>query len=91
MRGLERARGVINSGEYDMVILDEMNTALDCHLLKTSEVLTVIREKPASVELVLTGRYCPKSLFKYADLVTDMRKVKHPFDKGIPARRGIEY
>ena len=90
-RGFERARGIIKSGEYDMVILDEINTALDVGLLKTSEVLAVIREKPTSVELVLTGRYCPKSLFKYADLVTEMRKVKHPFDKGISARKGIEY
>ena len=91
VRGLARARRVINSGEYDMVILDEINTALDVGLLKPVEVLAVIREKPTSVELILTGRYCPKSLFKYADLVTEMRKVKHPFDKGISARKGIEY
>jgi cob(I)alamin adenosyltransferase len=90
-KGFRKIRGIINSGEYDMVILDEINTALKIGLLKAPEVRAAIREKPASVELVLTGRYCPKSLFKDADLVTEMRKIKHPFDKGLLARRGIEY
>lgn len=90
-KGFRRARGIIDSGKYDVVILDEINAAIDAGLLEHADVLSAIREKPASVELVLTGRYCPKSLFKEADLVTEMRKVKHPYDKGIVARRGVEY
>ena len=51
----------------------------------------MIRNRPLSVEIVLTGRHCPKSVLKHADLVTEMRKIKHPFDRGIPARKGIEF
>ncbi|MFH1189421.1 MAG: cob(I)yrinic acid a,c-diamide adenosyltransferase [Candidatus Omnitrophota bacterium] len=91
VRGFERARATINSGKYDIVILDEINVAMGTGLLKIADVLSAIREKPAFVELVLTGRRCPKSLLAEADLVTEMRKIKHPFDRGIIARRGIEY
>lgn len=90
-RGFKKACASIHSGKYDLVILDEINIALKLELIKASEVIDMIKDKPSSVELVLTGRYCPKSLLKYADLVTEMRKVKHPFDKGILARKGIEY
>ena len=90
-RGLEKARASIRSGKYDLVILDEINIALKLGLIKASDIIDTIKEKPISVELVLTGRYCPKGLLKYADLVTEMRKIKHPFDKGIMARKGIEF
>jgi len=89
--GFKKVCSIINSGLYDLVILDEINVALKIGLIKTADMLAVIKRKPVSVELVMTGRYCPESLFKYADLVTEMKKIKHPFDKGVAARRGIEY
>ncbi len=91
LRGLKKARRIIDSGLYDLVILDEVNVALKMRLIKTADILSVIKKKPVFVELVMTGRCCPKGLFKYADIVTEMRKVKHPFDKGVMARKGIEY
>ena len=60
-------------------------------LIKIADMLSVIKQKPVSVELVMTGRYCPKGLFRHADVVTEMKKIKHPFDKGVMARKGIEY
>ena len=90
-RGLERAERIISSKKYDLVILDEVNVALSLGLIDKTDLIQIIKEKPAQVELILTGRYCPKSLFKYAGLVTEMREVKHPYSRGIKARRGIEY
>lgn len=87
----EYAKEVLGSGEYQMVILDEILIAIDKGLLDTSEVIDLIKRKPDSVELVLTGRGAPAELIRRADLVTEMRLVKHPLNKGIPARRGIEY
>jgi cob(I)alamin adenosyltransferase len=88
---LNLARDVVRSGEYDVVILDEANVALDLKLISLDTVLELIRNKPKHVELVLTGRYAPREIIEIADLVTEMREVKHPFDKGFPARKGIEY
>ena len=90
-KGLKRARNDILSGRYGMVILDEANIALKLRLIKTRDVIEIIKQRPSHVELVLTGRHCPRSLLRYADVVTEMRKIKHPFDKGVPARKGIEY
>ena len=90
-KGLCDIQKRIKTGKYDMIILDEVNVALHKGLISTAEIIAMINDKPDSVELVLTGRYCPKSLYKYADLVTEMRNIKHPFDKGIKARLGIEY
>ncbi|MCX5678286.1 MAG: cob(I)yrinic acid a,c-diamide adenosyltransferase [Candidatus Omnitrophica bacterium] len=90
-RGFKKVCRIIDSGLYDLVILDEVNVALKIGLIKTSDMLVLIRQKPVFVELVMTGRCCPKSLFRYADVVTEMRKIKHPFDKGVMARKGIEY
>lgn len=89
-RGLEMVRRAVRSGEYDVVILDEANVALKVGLLKAKEVIDLIKNKPISVELVLTGRGCPPAIIKEADLVTEMREVKHPFSRGIVARCGIE-
>ncbi|MDI6892828.1 MAG: cob(I)yrinic acid a,c-diamide adenosyltransferase [Actinomycetota bacterium] len=88
---LERARRVMKSGQYDVVILDEINLALHYHLVELDEVLRLIEDKPTDVELILTGRYAPPELIEVADLVTEMVEVKHPFKKGIRARRGIEF
>ena len=89
-RGLVRAREKMLDGEYDIIVLDEVCVAIYFRLLKVSEVLELIKEKPEDVELILTGRYCPQELFEKADLVTDMKEVKHYYQKGIIARKGIE-
>ena len=88
--GLERCLAAMLSGRYDIVVLDEVNVAIFFNLLTAREVLAVIDEKPASVELVLTGRYAPPSILRRADLVTEMRERKHYYQKNVPARRGIE-
>ena len=90
-KGLLNAEKNIQSGKYDVVMLDEINIALYFGLITAKEVLAVIDRKPGRVELVLTGRYAPQALIKRADLVTEMREVKHPYQKGIKARPGIEY
>lgn len=86
-----RARQVIQAGEHDLVILDEVNLALAYNLVPLSEMLEVLRERPAHVEVVLTGRGAPPELVALADLVTEMRPIKHYFEAGVKARRGIEW
>jgi len=88
---LALAQKVVKSGEYDIVILDEINVALNLKLIKTEKVLELVKNKPKHVELVLTGRYAPNEIIAAADLVTEMREIKHPFKKGYEAREGIEY
>ncbi|MBS7615662.1 cob(I)yrinic acid a,c-diamide adenosyltransferase [Candidatus Bathyarchaeota archaeon] len=85
------AKETVENGEYDMVILDEVNVAINLKLISLEKVLELIKNKPKHVELVLTGRYAPKELIEAADLVTEMREIKHPFRKGCQARKGIEY
>jgi cob(I)alamin adenosyltransferase len=88
---LETARKAVLSGDYDLVVLDEVNIALNYNLIELGDVIRLIQDKPSHVELILTGRYADSRLIEMADLVTEMVKVKHPFDKGIKARKGIEY
>jgi cob(I)alamin adenosyltransferase len=88
---LSAAREAITSGNYDLVVLDEINVALYFELIKPEEVLQLIKDKPPHVELILTGRKADSQLIEVADLVTEMVKIKHPFDKGIKARKGIEF
>ncbi len=85
------AAAKLTSGDYDVVILDEVLIALGRGLLTTNDVLELIRQRPPRVELVLTGRGAPPEVTGAADLVTEMRAVKHPYDRGITARRGIEF
>ena len=89
-RGLAEACGMIRSGSYDVVILDEVNVAVHCGLVSPEDLLGLIREKPKAVELVLTGRNAHERVMAEADLVTEMREVKHYFRRGVRARRGIE-
>jgi cob(I)alamin adenosyltransferase len=89
-RGLEQAESLMASGEYDVVILDEINIAVHAGLVSPDALLRLMDERPPRVELVLTGRYADKRIIKRADLVTDMREVKHYMNSGVPARRGIE-
>lgn len=88
---LAKAREAMCSGEYDLVVLDEVNVALGYNLIEVDEVIRLIEDKPPGVELILTGRYVDNRLIERADLVTEMVKVKHPYDEGIKARKGIEY
>lgn len=88
---LAAAREAVNSGRYDLVVLDEINVALGFKLIEIDDVISLIRDKPSHVELILTGRRADARLIEMADLVTEMVKVKHPFDKGVKARKGIEY
>jgi cob(I)alamin adenosyltransferase len=85
------AKGVVEGGGYDVVVLDEINVALHLGLLEVKEVVQLIKRKPKHVELVLTGRYAPQEIIENADLVTEMKEIKHPFRKGVKPRKGIEY
>ena len=88
--GLARSREVLGSGAYDVVILDEINVAVGLGLLSEEDLLELLELRPPDVELVFTGRGAPPRLIDAADLVTDMVPVKHYYDRGVPARRGIE-
>jgi cob(I)alamin adenosyltransferase len=79
------------SGNYDLIVLDEINNVIDSGYLRWDDVATFLQEKPAGLELVLTGREAHPQLQAMADYVTEMLKIKHPYDKGCIARRGIEY
>jgi cob(I)alamin adenosyltransferase len=81
----------IKSGEFDMVILDEATYPMNWGWIDTSEVVNVIRNRPEKVNIVVTGRDAPAELIEIADTVTEMVKVKHPYDEGIMSRRGIDY
>ncbi len=89
--GLEEARAAMQSGDYELVILDEANVAVHFGLFSVDDLLAVIDERPEHVELVITGRKAPPRLLEGADLVTEMREVKHYYQDGLDARRGIEY
>jgi len=80
-----------NSGQYDMIIFDELNVAIYFELLELQEVVDFLEEKPEEVEIIITGRNTPKEIIDKADLVTEMCEIKHPYQKGIQARIGIEY
>jgi cob(I)alamin adenosyltransferase len=90
-RGLEFARKKGLSNRYFMIILDEINVALKLRLLKIDEVIKFINKLQNKVHIILTGRDAPKKLIQIADLVTEMKEIKHPFRKGILAQEGIEY
>jgi len=88
--GLARAREAMHSGKYDIVVLDEINTAHYFELISLEEMLETIAHKPEGIELVLTGRYAPPEVIAAADLVTEMVEVKHYYREGVTAREGIE-
>ena len=90
-KGFRRAQEIIDSGEWDIVILDEILNAIWFELIPESEVLELLNKKPPHVELVLTGRNASQAFIERADLVTEMVQRKHPFEQGIMARLGIEY
>lgn len=90
-KGLEEVTTIIKNDLCDVLILDEVCIALYYHLFEPSELITLLKGKPENMEIVLTGRYAPESLVELADLVTEMKEVKHYFTKGIKARKVIEY
>lgn len=85
------ARERIFSGEFDMIILDEINYAISYGLIAVAPVVEALKKKPEAVHMVLTGRNAAAEIVELADLVTEMREIKHPYQKGIAAQRGIEY
>ncbi|HIE21674.1 MAG TPA: cob(I)yrinic acid a,c-diamide adenosyltransferase [Acidimicrobiia bacterium] len=85
------AKEKISSGEYDMIILDEVTYPINWGWVDLDEVVAIIRDKPEKVNLILAGRDAPEALIELADTVTEMRKVKHAYDRGVMARRGIDY
>ena len=81
----------MQSGKYDIVILDEINYAVNLNLISLDDVLNLIKSKPENVDLVLTGNYAKEEVIEVADLVTEMKEIKHPFQKGIKAKEGIDF
>ena len=94
---VERAKSALKFAEqklqddYDMIILDEINVAIDFNLISVDDVLSLMKSLPERTELIMTGRYARKEIIDRADLVTEMREVKHYYTKGVIAREGIEY
>lgn len=89
-QGLSKAKSKMLSGNYDIIILDEVCVAIYFGLFSDEEIMTFIKQKPENVELILTGRYCPDKLIERAELVTEMKEIKHYYQDGIAARKGIE-
>ena len=89
-QGLDQALADMRGGLFDVVILDEVCVSVYFGLLSEEEVMAFIKQKPHQVELILTGRYCPKGILDAADLVTEMKEIKHYYQQGILARKGIE-
>lgn len=90
-RAWDMVRKEVMSGAWDLIVLDEINYAIHFGMLETEEVARLIRERPVRLNMILTGRYAPKKLIDLADTVTEMTLVKHAFQKGIRARKGIEF
>lgn len=90
LAGLAEAREALHSGSYDLVVLDELNVAINLGLVPEADVLRLISSRPPRVELVITGRYASDAVIASADLVTEMRDIKHYYENGVEARTGIE-
>jgi cob(I)alamin adenosyltransferase len=88
---LRIAKEKIQSEKYDIIILDEINYAINLNLVKLEDVLELIKIKPPNLNLVLTGNYARDEIIQVADLVTEMREIKHPFKAGIRAKKGIDF
>jgi len=86
-----RTREIIVSDGYDLLILDEITYPINWHWIEIEDVLSAIRDRPSRLNLILTGRDAPAPLVELADTVTEMTKIKHAFDSGVMARRGIDY
>ncbi|NLA12486.1 MAG: cob(I)yrinic acid a,c-diamide adenosyltransferase [Firmicutes bacterium] len=89
--GFERARKAIGSGEYDLVVLDEINVAVDYGLIAEADLFSLLEEKPPAVDLILTGRGASPELVRRADMVSEILMIKHHYNDGVEGRKGIEY
>jgi cob(I)alamin adenosyltransferase len=90
-KGLEEISAVVSSGEYDIAVLDEANIAIFYNLFTATELIDILKRRPDSVEIVITGRYACPEILDAADLVTEMKEVKHYYTDGVAARKGIEF
>lgn len=90
-KGFEKIKRLAHSGQYQMIIMDELNIALHYKLLDQQEVLAFLESVPEDIEIIITGRYADAELIKKADLVTEMKEIKHYYKNGITSREGIEY
>ncbi|HOK56645.1 MAG TPA: cob(I)yrinic acid a,c-diamide adenosyltransferase [bacterium] len=91
LKGLDFIRKILKEKKYDVVICDEILIPLRDGFLKEEEIIEMMEEKPENIELVLTGRGATEKIIEKADYVSEIKKIKHPYDKGIKARKGIEY
>jgi cob(I)alamin adenosyltransferase len=90
-KGFSHTKDVVNNGKYDLVILDELNVVVDYNLIPLKDVIKLIEGKPEKLELILTGRDAHPDLVKVADVVTEMLEIKHPYQQGVLARKGIDF
>ena len=90
-KGFAHAKDIIKNSKYDLVILDEINVAVDYNLISLNDVIKLIENKPEKLEIVLTGRYAHPEIVKFADVVTEMLEIKHPYQEGVQARKGIDF
>jgi cob(I)alamin adenosyltransferase len=90
-KGLSLAKKIIDEQSCDVLILDEITVAVAFNLLKKQDILTILKEKPTDLTIVLTGRIADQEFISIADLVTDLKEIKHPYQKGRPAKPGFEY
>jgi cob(I)alamin adenosyltransferase len=90
-KGFNEVTEVITNNKADMVVMDEVCIALHYHLFELEELISLLKMKPPGMEVILTGRYAPVELFEHADLITEMREIRHYYNRGIEARKGIEF
>ncbi len=90
-KGLAEVAEIIAAGKYDMIVLDEVCIALYYNIFPISDVVKILTSKPEKTEIIVTGRYAPNEIISIADLVSEIREIKHYYSKGVEARKGIEY
>lgn len=89
--GLRQVQKAISENKYDVVVMDEVCIALYFNLFKINDLIEILNSKPEGMEIILTGRYAPDELIEVADLVTEMKEIKHYYNQGVEARKGIEF
>jgi cob(I)alamin adenosyltransferase len=89
--GFQEAKEAIDSGRYDLIVLDEINVAVYYNLISVEDLISLLKNKPEKTELILTGRYAEQKIYEYADLITEMKEIKHYYKIGVQQRKGIEY
>jgi cob(I)alamin adenosyltransferase len=90
-KGMKFTTAILKQNKYQMVILDEINVAIDYGLINLDDVMKLVKNCPKQVELILTGRYASRQLIEMADLVSEIKEIKHPYQKGFVSRKGIDY